>query len=59
MSKFIEVTDGREKTLVNVDQILFVSDYTTNACIRLGEEVALPVKETYEEIKSMLEVVNG
>lgn len=59
MSKFIEVTDGKEKTLVNVDQIRYVSDHTTNACIRLGEEVVIPVKETYEEIKSMLEVVNG
>ncbi|WP_430875799.1 hypothetical protein [Gilliamella sp. G0441] len=59
MSKFIEVTDVKEKTLVNVDKILCVLDHTTNAFIRLGGEVALPVKETYEEIKAMLEVVNG
>lgn len=59
MTKFIEVTDGKDKALVNVDKIIYVSDHTTNACIRLGEEVVLPVKETYEEIKAKLEVVNG
>ena len=58
MSKFIEVTNSEGKVLVNVDKILYVSDHTTNACIRLGEKVALHVKETYQEIKAMLEVVN-
>lgn len=58
MSKFIEVTNSEGKVLVNVDKILYVSDHTTNACIRLGEKVALHVKETYREIKAMLEVVN-
>lgn len=59
MSKFIEVTIDGEKTLVNVDEILYVSDHTSNAYICLGEEVRFPIDETYEEIKAMLGIVKG
>ncbi|WP_294833284.1 hypothetical protein [uncultured Gilliamella sp.] len=60
MAKFIEVTDGGITKLVNVDMICYVSDCVNHAAIRLrGNEWAFSVDETYEEIKAMLEEVNG
>ena len=59
MSKFIEVTHYGEKGIVNVDTILIVVGYDDHAIIRLNnDDGEYEIKETYEEVKAMLEVVN-
>lgn len=60
MSKFIEVTHNGDKGLVNIDMIRVVASRDDHAVIRLNnDDDGYEVEETYEEVKAVLEVVNG
>lgn len=64
MAKFIEVTNPANgcKYLINIEDICRVEDcaitYKVETYIYTKHEGKFEVKETYKEIKAMLEVVN-
>ncbi|NUF50506.1 flagellar FlbD family protein [Gilliamella sp. ESL0250] len=60
MAKFIEVTDQEGKMLVNIECIIYIQKTDSiETVIEIFNDKTLFVQESYEEIKSKLEIANG
>ena len=57
MGKFIEVTVYDKKTLVNVNSIRYISCNASSKVFIVIPDKTLEVKESYDEVKSLLNPV--